>query len=182
MSCARRSPVAPNADLVEKLTRLIIPDEWARDMHFFSAKRFRDFLRTKAPRKTVLISKLDDGYSRLGLGWRARSREQGPRILGVDECCTYLNSVVDSIWREMERMLKTLNRKETLLALLSNHEGIETESNQWFTTARSVLSFHQDKEATTQKAVEQIARFNAGSLAAGSFRCTSRLSRSTMES
>lgn len=142
----------------------IIPDEWARDMHFFSAQRFRDFVGQRLHQDTVLIEKVDDALMRIGRGWKVRDFSEGPRIEGVDSCCSYLNEVVESIWEGIQSELVQYRRETLVSYLVSNHEAITMEADQWLRTARSVLAFHRDKEATARESVNQISRFNGGSL------------------
>jgi hypothetical protein len=163
VSSLSRTEAKPDA--VNALVARIVPDQWARDMHLFTARRFRDFVGHKAERKTILISDLDDARSRIGLGWRVRQRSEGARIEGIDTCCQYFNELVDSVWRDMRATLQNYDREAMLLTLLVNHEGIELESDRWDRTARAVLAMHRDKDAAALVATRQVARLNAGSLA-----------------
>lgn len=142
----------------------IVPSEWARDMHLFMAQGFRDFVRHERPQKTLLIEKADDALSRIGLGWRVRRREEGGKIVGIEECCSYLNALVDSIWQDIKAVLQKYGRQSVLLSLVSNHEAIMMESNQWLRTARSILAFHNDKDQAAQAAAKQISQYNGASL------------------
>ncbi len=149
---------------VRALIDRIVPDEWARDMHLFSAQRFRDFVRSSLPRQPILITKADDAYSKIGLGWRARTRVEGARIVGVDSCCRYLAQTVEIVWEETRNTLKGYRRESLVRRLVANHEAIEAESEQWFRTSRALLSLHDDKEETARVSTQRIAKFNAGSL------------------
>jgi hypothetical protein len=149
---------------VESLAEQIIPDEWARDMHFFQARRFRDFVQESMPRHPILIERMDDTYSKLGLGWRKRNRSEGPRIHGVEDCCAYLNRVIDGIWEETRAELQNLNRHRLLIQLVANHESIIRDTEQWQRTARAILSLQDHSEQATRASVERISEFNGGSL------------------
>jgi hypothetical protein len=157
--------LATNTSVDKKaLIDRIVPDEWARDMHLFFAQRFRDFVRSNLPRQSILISKADDAYSKIGLGWRARTRAEGARIVGVDSCCTYLARTVDKVWEEIRNTLKSYRRESLVRRLVANHEAIEAESQQWLRTSRALLSLHDDKTETARVSTHRIAKFNAGSL------------------
>ncbi len=151
-------------EIFNSLVQQIVPDQWARDMHLFSAREFRNFVARKARGKPIVISKIDDALSRIGLGWRSRKLDEGPRIEGIEPCCQYLNSLVDSIWTELQSKLKEYNREHLLFALLRNHEAVEIEAGRWLRTARAALSLHHDKEAAEREASKEIARLNAASL------------------
>jgi len=150
--------------IIDSIVQQIIPDQWARDMHLFKARKFRDFVAHKALARPIVISKIDDALSRIGLGWQSRKPEEGSRVEGIESCCEYLNNLVDNIWIEVRSKLKELNREQLLLVLLRNHEGVAIETERWLRTARSVLSLHYDKEAAAKEASNEIARFNAASL------------------
>lgn len=152
-------------DEIHKMLNKIIPNEWARDMHFFSAQRFREFVGHKRDKDVLLIAKADDALLRIGLGWRVRKREQGPRVVGVEGCCQYLNDVVESVWQDIKATLKKFDRERMLVSLVGNHEAITIESDRWLRTARSIMAFHADKEETTKAAADKVAHFNAASLA-----------------
>jgi hypothetical protein len=157
--------LAANASVDKRaLIDRIVPDRWARDMHLFSAQRFRDFVRNGLPRQSILITKADDAYSKLGLGWRARARTDGARIVGIDSCCAYLAQTVEAVWEEIRNTLKCYQREPLIRRLVANHEAIEAESEQWFRTSRALLSLHDDKEETVRVSTQRIAKFNAGSL------------------
>lgn len=154
----------PNAERIFELVTRIVPNEWARDMHMFETLQFRHFVRDSMPDSPILIGKLDDGYSRIALGWRKRQRSAGNRITGIDDCCAYLNEVIDGVWEETRAALKTYNRETLVMQLVANHECITNETEHWLRCARAILSLHQDKEQASRASVERMAKFNAGLL------------------
>ncbi len=162
-TCGLSGDVQPPGT-VDSLIEQIIPDQWARDMHLFSATEFRDFVTHKASSKPITISKIDDALFRIGLGWQSRSRDEGPRIEGIESCCKYLNDLVDNIWAGIRSELKRHNREQTLVALLRNHEAVEVETDRWLRTARAVLSMHHDRDAASTESSNEIAKLNAASL------------------
>lgn len=161
---AALAPGKRSSEELEATINDIVPSEWARDMHLLVARRFRDFLGHRRTGKMLLIEKADDALSRIGLGWRVRKQEDGSRIVGAENCNSYLNSVVESIWQDIKEQLKHYAREPVLLALVSNHESIAIESDRWHRTARSLLAFHNDKEETARAATYQVAKFTASSL------------------
>jgi hypothetical protein len=142
----------------------IIPDEWARDMHLVPARDFRDFVRDRIPDKPILINLADDAYSRIGLGWQSRKRDEGAVIKGIDECCGFLGQVVDTLWDQLRADLKQHNKEALLRQLIANHESVMIETDSWMRSARAVLSLHDDKDATALVSARQIALFNGATL------------------
>jgi hypothetical protein len=153
-----------SAERIAELVARIVPDEWARDMHMFETLHFRHFVRDSVPHSSILIGKMDDAYSRIGLGWGKRERSAGARVEGVNDCCAYLNSVIDGIWEETRAVLKGYNRENLVMQLLGNHEHITNETDQWLRAARAILSLHRDHEQALRASVERIAKFNGGAL------------------
>ncbi len=162
-SC-RLSSKNPSTEMVNSLVDQIVPNKWARSMHFLPAKEYRDFIGINAREKPILISKVDDALSRIGLGWRIRRPEQGNRIEGIGPCCKYLNELVETIWTEIRSRLKTYNRRQLLVTLYRYHEIVQIESDRWFRTARAVLSLHRDQNAAAEESANEIAKLNASSL------------------
>lgn len=78
----RLSGAEATAQRVEMVTKAIVIDEWARDIHWFEAVDFRQFLQTIRMPDPVLVSEMDDAYSRLALGWRVRARSEGAILEG----------------------------------------------------------------------------------------------------
>jgi len=150
---------------IAELLQVIVPDEWARDMHLFTARTFRDFVRRGETGNPILIDAADDALFRLGLGWRSRERDEGARVTGVEQCCAYLNQVIDDIWEEVKEELGRYAREPLLLMLIGNHESIVIETDRWSRTARAVLAFRQNKGEAARESAQHVAKLNGASLA-----------------
>ena len=148
---------------IDLLVQRIVPDQWARYVHFWVAKDFQDFFQDKH-REPILISKTDDAFSRIGLGWLAREPGQGARIEGVESCCEYLNNLVAKIGARIQLKLKSYNREQFLLTLLHSYEDLKIHFRPWFKTPHNVISLHQDKKTVVKEATWEISRFYAASL------------------
>ena len=159
----RLSGQVPSSRMIILLVQQIVPDQWARYVHFLDAENFRDSFQD-THRKPILISNTDDAFSRIGLGWLARKPNQGARIEGVKPCCEYLNNLVAEIGTRIQSKLKSYNREQFLLALLNNHEDLQIHFSPWFKTPRAVLSLHRHKENVAKEAVQEVSRFEAASL------------------
>ena len=151
-------------DVVTRIVDEVVPDQWARDLHLMPPKDFRDFTRHLLPSKPCLIDDNDDAYCRLGLGWRSRARDLPAQIKGIDACCAYLNSVVDTVWRDLRSMLQQYDQYSLIRKLVLNHESIAAETDQWQRTARAVLSLHIDKAAVAKVSTHRISEFNAAAV------------------
>lgn len=143
----------------------ICPDTEGRSMHRFEARSFRDHVRANGAPDPVVIDKMDDATSRIGLGWKVWARESGSEIVGVAECTSVLNKVVKVELDELCSLLRGLDRKSLLTATLENHEAAAIDADIWKRTSRANLALHDNKEATVQTLAEHQGRLNAVFLA-----------------
>lgn len=143
----------------------IVPDELIRDRHFFYAQHFRDFVRESLPRKPVVVDSLDNTTLRLGLGWRAREREDGPKVSGKTQCTSFLNSLVKQTEERLCAELKKYNRLAFVKRALANHESAFLVHQRWRQTAAANLSLHADREATLRVMADQEFKNNGVQLA-----------------
>jgi hypothetical protein len=149
----------------ESLVAIICPDTEARFMHRFEARSFRDHMRAEPPDDAILIDKMDDALSRIGLGWRVRAREAGSEITGVQECTEFLKQVVKTELDDLCMLLHGLDRTSFVTDVLLNHESAAMNRDNWKRTARASLGLHEDKEAAVRTIAEHQARLNAVFLA-----------------
>lgn len=140
------TPMAPAAREVVK--RRIVPDVHARQSHMFMAQNFRDYIDALREANPVTISKYDDAYVKIGLGWRVRSPEEGGEVLGKEACIDYLNRLVSNLEDELCQLLRGFNRRQLVEALLSNYERAAAQKEWWRRTASAQLGLASDKAAT----------------------------------
>lgn len=143
----------------------ICPNAEARHIHLFEARSFRDFVQREKTSGPVLIDPLDDAGSRIGLGWRNRSRGSNPIISGVPECTSYLNDVVKVVLDDLCAELKCLDRRSFVRAVLHNYEAAAHDRDVWRRTAQANLAMHGDRNATVRTIVDHNGRLNACFLA-----------------
>jgi hypothetical protein len=144
-----------------RLAQEICPDPQARWIHRFEARSFRDYVGSQLNETPELIDRLDDGASRIGLGWKARPRERGPDISGVADCTSFLNDVVKVVLGELCESLHSLDRHAFASAILNNHEAASRERDVWERTSQANLALHNDKEAAVRTIVDHKSRLNA---------------------
>jgi hypothetical protein len=155
-----------NTSKQEQLVAEICPSSEARWVHRFQANSFRDRVNVELDDRTlVLIDPVDDGMSRIGLGWRARSRKDGSMIYGVAECTAYLNDVVRAVLDDLCNSIHSLDRGLFVEQLLRNYEAAVSDRDLWKRTAQSNVALHEDKAAAVQTIIEHNSRLNACFLA-----------------
>ena len=143
----------------------VMPDTSARSMHAFRAQTFHDYVRDSIPRDPILIDRFDDSATRIGLGWLARDRREGPAINGIEPCCQYLVRLVDAIWQRMKAIISTLDRRSAIKTLLRNQESAYAESQHWRRTISAVIGMHGDRQAARQTAIYHLAELSAADMA-----------------
>lgn len=147
------------------LVSAICPNTEARHIHRFETNLYRDFIRDRLPSKVLLIDPIDVAANRIGLGWRIRPRESGPEIVGVIECTSYLNQLVELLLEEMCVELRSLNRGEFIHAALIDHEAAACDREHWHRTTQAMLALREDRAAARSVIVDHEAKLNACSLA-----------------
>lgn len=148
-----------------RLVSRICPNTEARYRHRFEAQSFRDHLRSVIPHEPELVDKMDDATSRIGLGWRVRSRESGSDVTGVAECTKFLNSVVKVVLDDLCQELRELDRRAFVNAVLLNHEATATNRDIWKHTTKASLALREDKQAALRTIATHHGHLNASFLA-----------------
>lgn len=151
--------------LCEELTDIVVPDQYARQVHYFNARFFRDFISDLLPSRQIVISKNDDAATNLGLGWRVRSREAGNDIRGKKKCTSFINELVQDIESEICSIVKEYNRSELVSALILNMEKLVSDKDRWRRTVRAVLSMHGESPSAFDTISEHLAKLSGASLA-----------------
>lgn len=143
------------AALADKLS-----DANARHCHVFSATSYRDYFRDTLERSPVTISRFDDALVKLGLGWRVRDPKDGGKILGKQDCLSFLRALVDQLQGELADHLKLFDREALLKALLINYESVNHSRDLWHKTAAAILALREDKAAAMDQMSEHEFKLN----------------------
>ena len=133
--------------LVDDLIDKIVPNDQARHAHIFKASKFRDYFPDLLNEKVITINNLDEGLSKLNMGWKVRGRAEGGVIEGKMECQAYLNSLVTRLEVELCREVKQFNREHLVSELLMNADTASVSRDRWHRTASAVLSLRGDQNA-----------------------------------
>ena len=128
----------------EQLISQIITGARARQTHAFGTEEFRDFVRPMPPSVPVMINNDDVATMKFNLGWQVRSRDQGRKIEGKDECTAFLNSIVTLLDKELCETLSGFNRIQLAELIIKNHETAAFDRRRWQITLASILALHKD--------------------------------------
>lgn len=147
MQLAKQSP---SSEVLDAVKNEIVPDSHARQAHAFMAQNFRDYIESLREAHPTTISKYDDAYIKIGLGWRVRALEDGGEMRGKEVCIDFLNRLVSNLEDELCQLLKRFNRRHLVEALLSNYERAAAQKDWWRRTASAQMALHSDKAEVLQ--------------------------------
>lgn len=145
----------------EALLGRIVQGPFARHGHAFMVREFRDHVRDQMRDRVIKITKEDDAFTRLDLGWKVRDRSLPPLIRGKEDCTRYLNDVVTQQSDELCQKLRQFNRARTIELLLQNYEAAVSDRDRWRRTTASLLALHPDRQSALRTIADQEFRLNA---------------------
>lgn len=154
---------ATSEERIERIVDSIVPDEDAKSFHVFRAGTFLDHVAEFLP-KPLMVDRSDDASLRIGMGWLGRSRDEGSRIVGVDECTKYIAELLDHLWVDIKKLLSGLDRERLVERLILNIEAARVEGSQWNRTIRANLAQHVDKDGVRKAATVKHYSLNAAML------------------
>ena len=149
----------------KKIEAQVVQNNEARNIHFFHAQGFIDYVRDTLSNQLVAIDSVDDAAARIGLGWRVRERGDGNRLQGREACTEFLAKIVDVLVNEVVSELATFNRLSTLRLLIINCEKASVERDHWNRTSASLLGLHGQNPKSVSRIVEQMSKFAGASTA-----------------
>lgn len=147
----------------DEIVKRIVPGPMARQTHAFGNPSFRDYVRGSLPAVTQ-IELDEDGLSRIGLGWKARSRSEPPWVEGKPDTVAFLNRLVTCLEDDLIADLRTFDRQALVSLILSNHEAAAVAVADYKRTAAANLALHEDKRAVLDTLGERESKLNAVAL------------------
>ena len=164
LAVARLAGRTVEASEVEALVGQIVPDPRARQTHAFRNPTFRDFVRGSLTSGVITISREADASLRIGLGWEVLAPGDPPIIEGKEANLTFLRRLVTWIEDDLVALLRLLDRRSLVSALVANHELAAIELDDFKRTSAAILAFHHDKAATLRSLGVQEATLNVVAL------------------
>ena len=146
------------------LTRKVVADPHARQLHAFAPQDFRDHVRGWYDGRVVYVSSIQDGAIRIGLGWSGIERPGGT-VRGVAECTAVLNAITLSAEEFLCNNLAKYDRRSLVIAAIRNHEAAEISARRWKRTSAAMIALSDDEAAIRAEAAESLFKLNGISLA-----------------
>lgn len=143
------------------MTSQIVRNPQARHGHAFMVNGFRDLIHADLSGHVLTISREDDAYGRLDLGWSVRDRGLGGRLTGKEQCQPFLNSLVRHLEDEIVGALRRFDRRAMLEFLLYNHEFAITDRDRWRRTSAAMIALHGDTPDTLRMISQHDFKLNA---------------------
>lgn len=163
-SCFTALSETPDEGELDATVNEVVKTDNARHFHAFSVPQLRDYVRSDLPDRVQIIEKMDDAYTRLGLGWLCRNPSEGSQIEGIDECKAYLRKLVNELVQNFKTSVAQFDKRMLVEKLLRNHEALFAEMDTWKRTYGAVEALSSDKSLATREAIKQIGNFNAASM------------------
>lgn len=151
-------------ETIDNLMNSISPNKDAKFFHQLYAKTFTDYISDILP-KPIIIERLDDANSRIGLGWIDDSKGKFIEIKGKKSCVSYLNKIVDKVWNKIKSKLLKYDKLQLCQKLSLNLESLRNSKSKWERTVKAALALHKDKENVIDTVNEQISKINAANIA-----------------
>ena len=146
------------------LMKRIVPSPSARQLHLFASVDFRDHMRDVCDWRVVLVSPIQDGAIRIGLGWSGKERPGGS-VCGVRDCTKTLNAIVLDAELTLCKDLSSFNRRSLIEAAIRNHEAAAIDARRWKRTAGATIALSGNESAMREEIAERLSKLNGVSLA-----------------
>ena len=145
----------------EAVVDRIVRSPLARQQHVFTNPTLRDYVQGSLTERVTVIDQLDDAASKLGLGWKVRTRADGAWILGKSETTQFLNKLVSALQDDLATDLRQFERSSLLNMILRNHEAAAVDRAHWHRTTAAVVALHNDEAAARETISRYEFRLNA---------------------
>lgn len=159
-NCAKALKVDLSQSQVNETIDAIVKNEQARHVHGFAVPKTRDFIQDNLP-KPIIIERVDDANSRLGLGWLCRDRSEGNYIEGIGNCKQYLKDLVQALIHQVKASVSTYDRHELIKKLVLNHEALYSDLDTWMRTYGSLEALSDDSSLAASSIADKIGSINA---------------------
>ena len=134
--------------LPQAVASRVIADPNARHLHVLRSRTTTAAVLATVPIASPRFVQEDvRGYASSGLAHRAGHPVGSATELEGPDAITFLNAVVETLWRESRTRLEELDRACTIARCLGNIDAVEADREQWRHTAASVLHMHEREAA-----------------------------------
>ena len=146
------------------LMKRIVPSPSARQLHQFATVDFRDHMRDAFDRRVVLVTPIQDGAIRIGLGLKGKQRPGG-WVRGVGDCTKALNAIVSYAETALCTDLSGFNQRSLIEAAIRNHEAAAIDARRLKRTAGATIALSGDESAMREKIADRLFKLNGVTLA-----------------
>lgn len=146
---------------IQDLLKYIVKNKNARSFHVIYGHDFIQYVAESLPRKLCSLNQTDDAIVKLGLAQKASVKTANNRIEGVEDCCVFLNSVVEGLAIDLCKEISRFRRKHGLLKIYSNIAKAHAEEGDWRRTSAAIIGLHGDNPETLQVYTDQNSKYSA---------------------
>lgn len=156
---------SPRESTGQEILDRVCPRGGARRIHRWSTSSFRDFMRARLSEPPILLDPIDQAPCLLGLAHKLASCPIPCAVSGKQDCMSVINSVVETLVREITVELNSYDRRRFIEAVARNYETTACKREHWRQTSRALVATQKDAAAATRTIMARNARFNACTVA-----------------
>lgn len=142
--------------ILEVLTTAVVKESGLRVLHVFElhdpVERLLRKMENEVPN---LIDPEDYAFTNLKLSEDCVPTESDKFIATKVECNSFLNRLVDKIWRQLRETLRQFDRASVLREVLQVQEAVIRDRGHWSRTAQAVIALHSSAEDVFEVAGER---------------------------
>lgn len=143
------------SELADSACDAALPLGGAKIIHAFALEYSIDRMLDDATDSAVYVDEADLSFARIGCaGDLAKSDPY--TIKGKKNCTDSLNKMVDEVWKQIESILQTVDRRALLDKGFRSIEAIHSDNAHWRKTANAVLSLHGNEAVAAAFKQDQI--------------------------
>ena len=143
-------------DIVEFLTGAVVKESGLRVLHVFELHDpVEQLLRKMENEAPNLIDPEDYAFTNLKLSEYCVPAGSGNVLATKSECNTFLNRLVDKLWRQLRKELKKFDRASVMREVLQMQESVIHDRAHWSRTAQAAIALHSTAEDVFEVASER---------------------------
>ncbi len=152
-------------DEIESLLKSVIKNEDARSFHAIQGHTFLQFVEGALPPKLVELNASDDALVKIGMGLPPGSPRTDNKIVGVDDCTSFIEGVVDRLLDRLHEELASLERRQMLLKIYANIEKGNAQEDQWRRTSAAIIGLHGENREGIQAYIDHSSKYSGAIVA-----------------
>ncbi len=132
--------------LLNDLTSTVIGDPGLRILHLFHAHDPIEHMHERQTRDPIFLSQEDFVFCKLKMSEGCQPSPSSTTLDTKTECNTFLNKVVEKMWKQLREQLRSLDRASVIRRMLEVHEAVIHDRDHWRRTAQALAALYASSE------------------------------------